>query len=79
MGLFTRCCGKFKNKGRDPPNETSHANRRINYVAGDDSSNGNFDESTGQAVLTIGGIGEKPSVLKGHINYNKSTAKIHFG
>ena len=35
-----------------------YAVQRINYVAGENFSVGSCDESTGQVILTSGGIGE---------------------
>ena len=73
---FARFYCKFKTRTSNPPRKSSNALKRINYVAWDDSSDGSFDETTGQVVLAIGGLGEAPFIKKCRIDFNKLTATI---
>ena len=74
--LFAHFYCKFKTRMSNPPRKTSNALKRINFVAWDDSSDGSFNETTGQVVLAIGGVGEAPFIKKGRLNINKLTANI---
>ena len=79
MGNFARCCSKFKNSTGNHPRGNSNAVRTINHIAEEDSGEGSYNESTNKIVLTIGGIGEAPFVMKRQTNNNKVTAMTDSG
>ena len=45
FGTFCRCCGKFRNRFRNPPKGNFNAVRQKIYLTGDDFSDGDYDES----------------------------------
>ena len=79
FGTFHQMLVNFMDWGCNRPDVNLSKVRRIDYVAGDDSTDGNCEKSTSQVVLTIGGLGDAPFVMRDRIKNNNLMAKIDFG